>query len=117
MSYGWLMLRVRAEDGKAEGPGLGRLQTRARRERTAGDERERGPLVLEAAAWKIVSVLLHGMGTGNRSQGKMYWRKAVEYKLANNAKKSVIDRLPFWHEESAPVKTYIACRSSSSRPP
>ena len=34
---------------------------------------------------------LHGMGAGNRSQGKMYWRKAVEYKLANKAKANVID--------------------------
>ena len=31
------------------------------------------------------------MGVGNRSQGKMYWRKAVEYKLANKHKSDVID--------------------------
>jgi hypothetical protein len=33
------------------------------------------------------------MGAGNRSQGKMYWRKAVEYKLANKVKNNVIDSL------------------------
>ena len=33
------------------------------------------------------------MGAGNRSQGMVYWRAAVEYKLANKAKDSVIDKL------------------------
>jgi hypothetical protein len=30
------------------------------------------------------------MGTGNRSQGKIYWKKAVQYKLAQNASPDVI---------------------------
>ena len=33
------------------------------------------------------------MGAGNRSQGKLYWRKAVEYKLANKAKDNVIGNI------------------------
>ena len=31
------------------------------------------------------------MGAGNRSQGAMYWKLAVEYKLANKSKPEVID--------------------------
>ena len=33
------------------------------------------------------------MGVGHRSQGELYYRKAVEYKLANKAKDSVIDNI------------------------
>jgi len=32
------------------------------------------------------------MGTGNRSQGKILWKKAVQYKLANKAPSDVIDQ-------------------------
>ena len=33
------------------------------------------------------------MGVGHRSQGELYYRKAVEYKLTNKAKDSVIDNI------------------------
>ena len=59
------------------------------------------------------------MGAGNRSQGRMYWRKAVEYKLANKAKDDVIDSRR--SGILAAVERYdqneIACRSRSSRLP
>ena len=36
--------------------------------------------------------LYYGMGVGNRSQGKEYWKRGVEYKLDGKMPQNVIDQ-------------------------
>ena len=45
------------------------------------------------------NLLFLGMGIGNKSQGKLYWKKAVEYKLKNQFTQDVIGLSSFLNRE------------------